>query len=180
MESNEEIGYLPKEKTSEFISWYDQEINTDYEIDEFNDDFNFFAAFEINNVEYKSIMQKIKDLGGYSVDDFNMNFFDNKDDYYNAFYNENGQECEIVVRAFEDVFLGYIEDCSTGELILEKDFDTYDQMVRELADICIKYNIKFPTEDQLLKIKDNSYLSENFEICNECHDHDCIIETGGC
>ena len=153
MESNEEIGYLPKEKTSEFISWYDQEINTDYEIDEFNDDFNFFAAFEIN---------------------------DNKDDYYNAFYNENGQECEIVVRAFEDVFLGYIEDCSTGELILEKDFDTYDQMVRELADICIKYNIKFPTEDQLLKIKDNSYLSENFEICNECHDHDCIIETGGC
>ena len=117
------------------------------------------------------------DLNLIETKESNMNTWDNTDDYYNIFYVDGAEGYELVIRKYEHNFLIYIEHGATGSLIKETSYDSYENMEKDLNCLCVKHHFSLPTEQQL---DDVEGPHDDYEICTECHDPDCIEETGGC
>jgi hypothetical protein len=180
-------GYIPSKNRTAILAYYDEHIGTEYECED--DDEGYFTMWiECETLQdIKLFEEGFKKFGGINYNDWDEfqkilpKEFDDKDDYCNAFYIDGAEEYEIVIRKFNDSFSAYVEICSTGELTIEKDYDTYSELVKEIEPICINYKLVIPSEEKLKELMEE-YPSnfEEFEICTECHDPDCIEETGGC
>ena len=120
--------------------------------------------------------------------------WDSKDDYFNTFFKRDGKTLEIVVRSYEKSYLFYVEDCESGEVISEKEFDEYcDFLAAVMLELQTDAGLDIPSKvqlhfaefqhaehDNVETYNENSSEHNDYEICTECCDPDCIPETGGC
>lgn len=114
--------------------------------------------------------------------------WDSKDDYFNSYFTIKKIEYEVVIRSFEKSYSIQIENLKYNNIILEETYESYDELNLSIMTNCHITSIdSIPSEAQLYncelqckQLGDIDEESEDYEICAECHDPDCIEEIGGC
>ena len=115
--------------------------------------------------------------------------WDSEDDYFNCYFTVRNVEYEVVIRSFEKTYSIQLEELKHNTILLEKTFDSYDDLYESIMLNCPVTILKdVPSEAQLQFAEsqwkeygdDKEDTIEDYEICTECYDPDCIKETGGC